>query len=88
VIKLTQPPTTESKIGEQFADEPELWFSPFGGQAVQGNDQAAVLLHGLFQAVAVLLLLTREQREIDLWVQIPHVRFRNLKVSAQIGVNL
>ena len=59
-----------------------------GCHAVEGHDQAAVLLGELGQAVSVLPLVARQKGQIDLLIQVAHMGLRDGDVDRQVGVNL
>src|SRR3989442_8599362 len=62
LILLAQPATSYGQATRQFADEPNLWLAPLGSHAVEGEDQTALVLGNLRQAVLVLPLMARQQR--------------------------
>jgi hypothetical protein len=50
-----------------------LRLTPLRGQAVEGHDQAALLLGTLGEAIAVLPRVAGEEGQIDLLIQIAHM---------------
>jgi hypothetical protein len=58
------------------------------GDAIEGHDQAAILLGHLRQSVSVLALMARQQGQIDVLMKVAHMGRRDVDGGAQIGMNL
>ena len=61
-----------------IAQVAKLRFSPFGGQSVEGEDQAGVLAEGRFQPLRLLSFVAGQERQVDLLIEMAHVRERDL----------
>ena len=59
-----------------------------GSQAVEGHDQAALLLGNLGEALAVLPLVAGQEGQRDLLIQIAHMGRRDTDPGSQCSVNL
>src|SRR5262249_38630872 len=60
-----------------LADEPNLRLSLLRGKAIEGNHQAALRVGDLRQVVAVLTLMTGQERQIKVLVEIANMGLRN-----------
>ena len=63
-------------------------LAPLRCEAIQGDDQAALLLGDLGQAPALLPLVTGEQGQIDVLIEIAHMGFGDGEPARELGVNL
>src|SRR5207249_3566559 len=88
LILLAEPATAQSQATGEFADEPNLGLAPLRSQAVESHDQAALLLGNLGQAIAVLPLVARQQRQIEVLIQIAHMGLRDADLGGEVRVNL
>jgi len=88
LVEPVQPPAAQGQPSQKFADEPQLRFATFWGQAVEGDDQPAVLFSCLSQVIPVLSFVTGQQRQIDLPVEIAYVGLRNLNLGCEVGPNI
>ena len=87
LILLAQPATAQGQAARKLADEPNLRLTPLGRQAVECHNQAALLLGDLGQVVFVLPLMARQQRQIEVLIQIADVGRRNADLGSQCGTN-
>ncbi len=61
LILLAEPATAQRQATGEFADAPNLGLAPLRSQAIEGHDQAALLLGNLGQAIAVLPLVAGQE---------------------------
>jgi len=88
LILLAEPATAPRQATGEFTDEPNLGLAPLRRQAVEGHDQAALLLGNLGEASPVLPLVAGQEGQIDLLIQIAHVGHRDADPGGQCSVNL
>src|SRR5207253_9788409 len=88
LILLRKPATAQGDAAGEFTDEPNLWLTSLGRQAIEGDNQAALRCGNLGQVGAVLPLVAGQEGQIDLLIQIAHVGLRDADLGGQFGVNL
>ena len=56
-------------------NEPNLRLTPLGREAIEGDDEAALLLGDLGQSPVLLTLVTGQQGSIHVLIEIAHMGF-------------